>query len=80
MAATLLQAVVADDTLHVALAVEQHRAGRFGAAVVAAALAHILANGAVAGWDSPADRMTGGPPGTRTLNLRVKSPMLCQLS
>ena len=25
-------------------------------------------------------RCGGGPPGTRTLNLRVKSPMLCQLS
>ena len=25
-------------------------------------------------------RFSGGPPGTRTQNLRVKSPMLCQLS
>jgi hypothetical protein len=25
-------------------------------------------------------RLVGGPPGTRTPNLRIKSPLLCQLS
>jgi hypothetical protein len=52
IAATLLEAVVAHDAFDVALAIEQHRAGRFGAAVVATAIAHILENGALAGWGS----------------------------